>query len=358
MCANVSTLLMSVGWPCRPCVPGNGGLFRGSPRLSSSASSSAVSSPRMYPPGETKIEMSSSHRCRGRSCRAVRPRTRRRSRPASRSRSGLVLVAEVDDRGLRAERVRGEHHPFDDEVRHVGEDLRVLERARLALVGVADDVLRESRLLLHQRPLGPGGEPGPAHAANARCLQFGQPPRLAIGPRHANELAERAVARFGRRVRVDLPARRRRLVEVRHASRDSRPTPSPARSPRAGTGSWFSIPAGARSQRPMHETSFTSTPSPRELLQLLRARFRAVEVTRHVAADRELDARRRGGAEATGRTRRVAGAGAGGRWLASPRREACPGSGSRASLARRSTGRSVAWSTSGCAMIATPSGRG
>ena len=42
---SVSTLLITVGWPNRPCVPGNGGLLRGSPRRSSIASSSAVSSP-------------------------------------------------------------------------------------------------------------------------------------------------------------------------------------------------------------------------------------------------------------------------------------------------------------------------
>ena len=44
---NVSTLLMTVGLPCRPWVPGKGGLLRGSARLPSSASSSADSSPQM-----------------------------------------------------------------------------------------------------------------------------------------------------------------------------------------------------------------------------------------------------------------------------------------------------------------------
>ena len=45
--ANVSTLFISVGRPCRPYPPGNGGLLRGSPRWPSMHSSSAVSSPRM-----------------------------------------------------------------------------------------------------------------------------------------------------------------------------------------------------------------------------------------------------------------------------------------------------------------------
>ena len=101
-------------------------------------------------------------------------------------------------------------------MRHVGQDLRVLERARLALVGVADDVLRESRLLLDQRPLLPGGEPGPAHPANARRLQFGQRPCLPFGPRQAHEFAKCTIARLGSWVRVDLPSRWRRLVEVRY----------------------------------------------------------------------------------------------------------------------------------------------
>ena len=43
----VSTLLMAVGLFHRPLVPGKGGLLRGSARLPSIASSSAVSSPQM-----------------------------------------------------------------------------------------------------------------------------------------------------------------------------------------------------------------------------------------------------------------------------------------------------------------------
>ncbi len=49
----VSTLLITVGMFHKPLVPGNGGLLRGSARLPSRASSSALSSPQMYPPGLT-----------------------------------------------------------------------------------------------------------------------------------------------------------------------------------------------------------------------------------------------------------------------------------------------------------------
>ena len=45
--AKVSTLFISVGFPHRPYTPGNGGLFRGSPRCPSMHSSRADSSPRM-----------------------------------------------------------------------------------------------------------------------------------------------------------------------------------------------------------------------------------------------------------------------------------------------------------------------
>ena len=45
-----STLLISVGDAYRPWIAGNGGFERGWPRLPSSDSSSAVSSPQMYAP--------------------------------------------------------------------------------------------------------------------------------------------------------------------------------------------------------------------------------------------------------------------------------------------------------------------
>ena len=56
--ANVSTLFSAVGLFHTPWVTGNGGLLRGSARLPSIASISAVSSPQIYPPGLTKISRS------------------------------------------------------------------------------------------------------------------------------------------------------------------------------------------------------------------------------------------------------------------------------------------------------------
>jgi hypothetical protein len=45
-----STLLTTVGQAYRPATAGNGGRSRGCPRMPSSESSSAVSSPQMYAP--------------------------------------------------------------------------------------------------------------------------------------------------------------------------------------------------------------------------------------------------------------------------------------------------------------------
>ena len=55
---SVSTLLMPVGRPKRPRSTGNGGLFRGSPRLPSIELNSAVSSPQMYAPAPRRISTS------------------------------------------------------------------------------------------------------------------------------------------------------------------------------------------------------------------------------------------------------------------------------------------------------------
>ena len=52
-----------------------------------------------------------------------------------------VLAAEVEDADRRADGARRDRHALEHEVGVLGEDHAVLERARLALVGVADDVL-------------------------------------------------------------------------------------------------------------------------------------------------------------------------------------------------------------------------
>ena len=56
--ANVSTLLMQVGWPFKPLVTGYGGRRLGSPRRPSSEAISAVSSPHTKAPAPRRIAMS------------------------------------------------------------------------------------------------------------------------------------------------------------------------------------------------------------------------------------------------------------------------------------------------------------
>src|SRR5476651_55177 len=53
-----STLFTTVGQPYKPAIAGNGGLMRGLPRLPSSDSSNAVSSPQMYAPAPTCTKQS------------------------------------------------------------------------------------------------------------------------------------------------------------------------------------------------------------------------------------------------------------------------------------------------------------
>ena len=85
---------------------------------------------------------------------------------------------------------RGDHHAFDDGVRIVLEDQPVFAGAGLALVAVAQHVLRLGRLLGHERPLHAGGESGAAAAAQVRRLHL-----VDDGVRlHGQRLLQRLVA--------------------------------------------------------------------------------------------------------------------------------------------------------------------
>ena len=83
----------------------------------------------------------------------------------------LVLVADVDPASSRAGDEPGEDHPLDEEVGGPADQLAVLEGARLALVGVADDELLEVGLRADAGPLQVGGEPGAAHPPEVGDLQ-------------------------------------------------------------------------------------------------------------------------------------------------------------------------------------------
>ena len=72
-----------------------------------------------------------------------------------------------DYRLLRADGAHRDQHALEHEVRLLGKDLTVLERARLGLVGVADHVLRLARLAAHHVPLAARREAGAAHPLQA-----------------------------------------------------------------------------------------------------------------------------------------------------------------------------------------------
>ena len=76
-----------------------------------------------------------------------------------------VLAADVDEDVRRLDRVRGDQAALDQPVRHLRHHLAVLERARLGLVGV-DDEVRRLRPLLRSisdalRPIGKPAPPRP-----------------------------------------------------------------------------------------------------------------------------------------------------------------------------------------------------
>src|SRR5688572_3388922 len=79
----------------------------------------------------------------------------------------LVLVSDVKDALPRAHRQPAEDHALDEQVRRVRHDVTVFDGARLALVGVADDVLLRAWLIAHQLPLHAGRETGAAQTPQA-----------------------------------------------------------------------------------------------------------------------------------------------------------------------------------------------
>ena len=72
-----------------------------------------------------------------------------------------------------AHRVGGDRHALDQRMRVVAHDVAVLERAGLAFVGIADEILLALVLLRHEAPLEAGGKARAAAAAQRRLLHFG-----------------------------------------------------------------------------------------------------------------------------------------------------------------------------------------
>ena len=79
----------------------------------------------------------------------------------------IELAADVDVGDLCADGVAADRASLDDQMRVALHQHVILERARLALVGVAGDVLRLGRVLEDELPLESGREPCPAAAAQS-----------------------------------------------------------------------------------------------------------------------------------------------------------------------------------------------
>ncbi len=116
---------------------GNGGFVRGWPRLPSSDSSSAVSSPQMYAPAPRWSD--------DRDVAEQLARAHLLERVDEHLELVLVLAADVDEDVLRLDPVRRDQAALEEAERDAQHDLAVLERARLGLVGVDDEVVRLRR---------------------------------------------------------------------------------------------------------------------------------------------------------------------------------------------------------------------
>ena len=115
-----------------------------------------------------------------------------------------VLVPDEHPAFFGADREHAEQHALEHQVRLGGEDVPVLERAWLGLIGVADDVRGRCLLSRHQVPLAAGREPGAAHAAQPAVLQRGDD--LAAVQLVGQHRLDDAVAVLGRGVRIVGPS--------------------------------------------------------------------------------------------------------------------------------------------------------
>ena len=81
-----------------------------------------------------------------------------------------IFAAQVDKPVPRPERITGDRHPVENDVGNFRQKYAIFEGARLAFVGVADDVVRFADRLSAEPPLQPRRKP---RAAAASELGFG-----------------------------------------------------------------------------------------------------------------------------------------------------------------------------------------
>src|SRR6266850_436453 len=110
----------------------------------------------------------------------------------------MILVPNVENAALRAGNNTGDQHAFDEEMRQMCHDEAVFDRAGLAFIGVADDILDGAAFLADEIPLHARGKSGAAHAAEFRSFELSED--IVEGP-GLNELARDAIF-FGIAVRI------------------------------------------------------------------------------------------------------------------------------------------------------------
>src|SRR6185295_18646993 len=83
-------------------------------------------------------------------------------------------LLDPDIEVLGADHVGRDQHALEDRVGIPADQEAVLERARLALGGVADHAALRAGMLADRAPLGAGGKPAAAAAAQAGLLDLGE----------------------------------------------------------------------------------------------------------------------------------------------------------------------------------------
>ena len=118
-------------------------------------------------------------------------------------------MPQKDDAGFRSDRQGGQKHSLDDQMREFFQDHSVFERARLALVSVADDIFCVGFLAPHEFPLSTGRKTGATHAAQFGIFQrFDTRFAQCLCARFSDVLTERAnraVTIFRLPVRIAFP---------------------------------------------------------------------------------------------------------------------------------------------------------
>ena len=168
--ASVSTLLTIVGLRNAPSMAGNGGLIRGQPRFPSSDSMRPVSSPQMYA-AAPRVEVDVAVEAFAEDVLAGQiGRVEFVDRLLQNAVGVAVLVADVEVRRLRLDRVASEEDAFEHLVRILLHEDAVVEGTRLRLIRVDAEIDRPWVILRQERPLESAREAGTAATAQTGGL--------------------------------------------------------------------------------------------------------------------------------------------------------------------------------------------